>query len=320
MISINEKKYSFVILLIVLISILALLWFYKFREDDSDHIVSGNGRLEATEIDIATKFQGRVAEILFDEGDLVKAGEVVARIDTQSLEAQLREALAMVNKAEKERAYAEALLSQKESECDLKRKKLARYEKLFKDGIVSEDKLDEAKTEVKISAAACDAAKARIDNADASVKSAVSVTERLKSDIEDCILKAPRDSRVQYRLAEPGEVLPQGGKVLTTIDLDDIYMTIFLPEVEAGKVRIGAEARIVLDAFAEDAFGAKVTYIASKAQFTPKEVETKTERQKLSFRVKVNLTETDSLPAKPGMPGNAYILTDKSAGWPEHLQ
>ncbi len=320
MVSKKQKTYFLILSLIILLAALTLIWWSYIRVPPLMGIVSGNGRLEATEIEIATKFQGRVAEILFDEGDMVKAGEIVARIDTESLEAQLREAQAMVNKAEKERAYAAALLSQRESECDLKRKKLVRYERLYKDGIVSLDKLDEARTEVEIAAASCDAAKARIANAEASVKSAVSVTERLKSDIEDCILKAPRDSRVQYRLAEPGEVLPSGGKILTTIDLDDIYMTIFLPETEAGKVRIGSDARITLDAFPERAFAAKVSFVASKAQFTPKEVETRTERQKLSFRVKVNLINRDDLPAKPGMPGNAYVITGNSTDWPEHLK
>jgi HlyD family secretion protein len=319
-ISKKQKTYFLVILLFIVLTILALTWFYYIRIPPLTGIVSGNGRLEATQIDIATKFQGRVAEILFDEGDMVKAGEIVARIDTESLEARLREAQAMVNKAEKERAYAAALLSQRESECDLKKKKLQRYERLYKDGIISLDKLDEARTEVEISIAACDAAKALIANAEASIKSAKAVTERLKSDIEDCILKAPRDSRVQYRLAEPGEVLPSGGKILTTIDLDDIYMTIFLPEVEAGKVRIGTDARITLDAFPNRAFAANVSFIASKAQFTPKEVETRTERQKLSFRVKINLVNGDDLPAKPGMPGNAYVRIDNSTNWPEHLK
>lgn len=316
----NTKTHLLIIFLLILAASVAFAWFNYFRIPPLMGIVSANGRLEATQIDIATKFQGRIAEILFDEGDMVKAGEIVARIDTESLEAQLREAQAMVNKAEKERAYAEALLAQRESECDLKKKKLARYEKLYKDGIVSLDKLDEATTEVEIATASCDAAKAQIENAEASVKSAISVTERLKSDIEDCILKAPRDSRVQYRLAEPGEVLPSGGKILTTIDLNDIYMTIFLPETEAGKVRIGSDARIKLDAFPHRAFAAKVSFIASKAQFTPKEVETRTERQKLSFRVKINLVDAGDLSAKPGMPGNAYVRIDKLANWPEHLK
>ncbi len=97
-------------------------------------------------------------------------------------------------------------------------------------------------------------------------------------------------------------------------------MTIFLPEVDAGKVKIGSDARITLDAFPDRAFDAKVSFIASKAQFTPKEVETRTERQKLSFRTKINLVDSRKLPAKPGMPGVAYIRLDETVSWPEQLK
>lgn len=318
--TLQGKKAQFAVVLLLILIAGAAYWFYNMNSSDEQAIASANGRLEATQIDIATKFQGRVAEILFDEGDVVKAGEIVARIDTQSLEAQLREAEAMVNKAQKERAYAQAVLVEKESECDLKKKNLARSERLYRDGIIAQEKLDEARAEVEIAMASCDAARAQIANAEASIKSAVSVTERIKSDIADCILKAPRDGRVQYRLAEPGEVLPQGGKVLTTIDLNDVYMTVFLPETAAGRVNIGSDARIVLDAFPDQSYMARVSFVASEAQFTPKEVETRTERQKLSFRVKVNLINNSNLPAKPGMPGEAYIRVDDSADWPQELK
>jgi len=318
--TLQGKKARFVIVLILVLIAGAAYWFYNMNGSDEQAITSANGRLEATQIDIATKFQGRVAEILFDEGDVVTVGEVVARMDTQSLEAQQREAESMVNKAEKDRSYAQALLVQRESECDLKKKNLARSERLFRDGIIAQEKLDEARAEVEIAMASCDAARAQIAKAEASIKSAVSVNERIKSDIADCILKAPRDGRVQYRLAEPGEVIPQGGKVLTTIDLNDVYMTVFLPETAAGRVKIGSDARIVLDAFPDEVYKAKVSFVASEAQFTPKEVETRTERQKLSFRVKVNLINNSSVPAKPGMPGEAYIRLDDSADWPQELK
>jgi len=94
---------------------------------------------------------------------------------------------------------------------------------------------------------------------------------------------------VLYKLAEPGEVLPSGANVVTIIDLTDVYMTVFLPELEAGKVAIGADARVVLDAAPQMAACGAVSYMAAKAQFTPKSVETTVERQKLTFRLKVQL-------------------------------
>jgi hypothetical protein len=152
------------------------------------------------------------------------------------------------------------------------------------------------------------------------IEATVAETERLRADIEDSILKTPRSGRVLYRLAEPGEVLPAGGKILTTVDLDDMYMTVFLSEQEAGKVRIGADARIVLDALPHRAFPARVAFVAPKAQFTPKEVETKTEREKLVFRIKARVLDGNDPILKPGMPGVAYIRVDESAVWPERLE
>jgi len=148
----------------------------------------------------------------------------------------------------------------------------------------------------------------------------LAASEKIRADINDCVLKSPRDGRVQYRLAEPGEVLPAGGKILTIIDLSDIYMTVFLPESQAGKISIGAEARIVLDAFPNRYFNGLVSYVSPEAQFTPKQVETTTERQKLVFRTKVQLTDDDLSVLKPGMPGVAYILLTASVDWPDTLK
>jgi len=128
---------------------------------------------------------------------------------------------------------------------------------------------------------------------------------------------------VQYRLAEPGEVLASGGKVLTIIDLADVYMTVFLSEKDAGRLALGAEARIIFDADPEYSIPASVFFISSRAQFTPKEVETLDERQKLVFRVKVGidqdiLNEYKSF-VKIGVPGVAYIRLDADVPWPEFL-
>ena len=146
----------------------------------------------------------------------------------------------------------------------------------------------------------------------------------MRSDIEDSTLKAARAGRVQYRLAEPGEVLPAGGKVVTTLDVSDVYMTVFLPETLVGRVAIGAEARIVLDAAPQYVIPAQVSYVAAEAQFTPKTVETASERQKLAFRVKVQidpeLLRKYRAQVKTGLPGVAYVRFDSHADWPPALQ
>ena len=137
-------------------------------------------------------------------------------------------------------------------------------------------------------------------------------------------LRAPRDGRIQYRIANIGEVLPVGGRVFTMLDLSHVYMDIYLPTAEAGKSRIGDEARIVLDARPDLAIPATVTFIADEAQFTPKAVETKSEREKLMFRVRVRIDpdrlRTHADKVKSGVPGLAYVKRDPQVPWPKALQ
>jgi HlyD family secretion protein len=160
--------------------------------------------------------------------------------------------------------------------------------------------------------------------AESSVAAAQATIERIQSDIDDCTLKAPRDGRVQYRVSQPGEVLPAGGKVLNMVDLGDVYMTFFLPTDWAGRVQLGAEARIVLDAAPQFVIPAKVTFVADVAQFTPKTVETAEERQKLMFRIKTHidkeLLKKYVRDVKTGLPGMAYVQLDPQTEWPAHLE
>jgi HlyD family secretion protein len=177
---------------------------------------------------------------------------------------------------------------------------------------------------MKTAEAATTQAEAQLAEAQAGITAAIAETERIQADLKDSILKAPRKGRVQFRLAEPGEVLPPGGRVLTIIDPTDVYMYLFLPEAIAGKVALGAEARITLDAFPGVVVPASVTFVADKAQFTPKDVETRTEREKLMFRVKVqidaDLVKGHEAMVKPGLPGEAYVKLDGAAQWPSNLQ
>ncbi len=322
----TKSKLSFTVIgALVIITAIAgsYVWWEYYRVPPLVGIASGNGRLEATEVDIATKFYGRVSEILVDEGDDVQAGQVVARMDTESLEAQLREAKASEISAEKQRSTALAVVAQRESECQLTKRDLLRSKRLYENGNISLQKLDQDRAKYEVAKAMCDAARADVANAEAAIDAAKAQTERLEVDIRDSVLKTPFGGRVQYRLAEPGEVISAGGKVLTIIDLSDVYMSVFLPMEDAGILAIGAESRIVLDAAPELAIPARVSFVASKAQFTPKEVETAKERQKLVFRVKVSIApetvEKYEVWIKPGLPGMAFVKVDPKARWPENL-
>ena len=178
-----------------------------------------------------------------------------------------------------------------------------------------------SKAQVGAAQAAIVAAQAQVTAYESSVRAAAATKARIKVDLADCELKAPRDGRVQFRIVQPGEVIGAGGKVLNMIDLSDVYMTFFLPETVAGRVAVGSDVRVVLDAAPKYAIPAKVSFVASTAQFTPKTVETASERQKLMFRVKARADRELMLKhieqVKTGLPGVAWVRLDEQAEWPK---
>lgn len=327
-------------------------WQTLRPEPLAEGFASGNGRIEAVEIDVAAKIAGRVTEILADEGDFVRAGQILARMDTAVLEAQRREAEAQlqrtiigietagsqVTQREAEKAAALAVVAQREAEREAAGRRLARTEELARRGTAPFQTLDDdrasfAAAQATVSAAeaqlaAADAAigfaKSQVVGAQAEVEAVKATIERIQADIDDSALKSPRDGRVQYRVAQPGEVLAAGGTVLNLVDLGDVYMTFFLPTSQAGRVAIGTEVHLVLDAIPQYVIPAKATFVADVAQFTPKTVETKEEREKLMFRIKARI-DPDLLrehieQVKTGLPGMAYVRLDPAADWPAELQ
>ena len=327
-------------------------WQKLHPSDLPEGFASGNGRIEAVEIDIATKTAGRIREILVDEGDFVTADQVIARMDTDQLQAQRREAEAqlqgalinvetaksVVTQREAERESATAVVAQRDAEYDAAKRRLVRTEQLADKGNAPEQTRDDdrakaesakaavgaAKAQLAATEAAIGAARSQVVAAQASVVAARATIERIDADLNDSVLKAPRDGRVQYRVAQPGEVLSAGGRVLNVVDLADVYMTFFLPTEQAGRVALGAEARIILDAAPRYVIPAKISLVADVAQFTPKTVETAVERQKLMFRLKARITpellRKYIQQVKTGLPGVAYVRLDPQAQWPARLQ
>jgi len=286
-------------------------------------IAKANGRIEAERVDVATKLAGRLEEVLVKEGDSVKIGQTLAVMDTAELEAQINDAKAAARQAERQLDQAIALLAQRNSELTLAKQELDRSEKLAQKGYTPREVVEQ-RTSTKITAeAAVNSAQAQIDLAKAAIESATARVARIQTYLDDSILTAPRSGRVQYRLALPGEVLPAGGKVLTLLDVTDVYMTVFLPTSEAGRLPIGAEARIIFDAVPQYVVPASVSFVATEAQFTPKYVETQSEREKLMFRVKVQLPpdilEKYTAWVKTGVPGVAYIRLSPNVEWPDNL-
>jgi HlyD family secretion protein len=255
---------------------------------------------------------------------MAKAGEVLARMDTRDLEASLRKAQAQVEGAQAALAQAQAQVEERKSEFGLAQVEFGRYRVLLQKGNTTRQQFDQHQQQLAAASAAVTAAVAHVREAEDALDAASHDVEVIQVNIADNTLVAPRDGRIQYRISNVGEVLAAGGKVFTMLDIADVYMNIYLPTEAAGKVKIGSDARILLDAYPDIPVPAKVSFIASQAQFTPKTVETKSERDKLMFRVKLKvdpaLLRAHAQEVRTGLPGVGYVLLDPQATWPIPLQ
>jgi len=287
-------------------------------------IVKTNGRIEATQVDVSAKYAGRLADITVEEGSEVKAGQVIGRISSPEYEAQLRAAQSNVEKTKQALAEAVALIDQRKAVLAAAKSDFERGQELVGKQIITQQTFDQRRRNYESADAGVVAANAQREQADAAIKSAQAEAERIEAVLHDLVLVSPRTGRVQYQLARNGEVVPAGGKVVTILDLADVYMTIFLPAASAGKLEIGDEARIILDPIPQYVIPASVSFVAADAQFTPKSVETQEEREKLMFRVKLKLDaevlKRFSRRVKTGVRGLGVVRTNAATAWPGDLQ
>jgi HlyD family secretion protein len=284
----------------------------------------GNGRIEADEVDIDTKYAGRVLELMADIGDLVNPGQVVARMDTRDIQQSLSKSEAQGRQAQRAIEEARANLVQQKTQQTLAQQEMDRANSLLKNGWTTQEVADQRQQQLDGANAGLAAAQARLLESQHALEAAEHDAGFYKVEIADNTLVAPKFGRIQYRLANIGEVLPAGGKVFTMLDFSYVYMDVYLPTAEAGKVKVGTDARIVLDAYPDHPIPAKVSFVASQSQFTPKTVETQSERDKLMFRIRVRIDQdrllkhTDAI--RSGLPGVAYIRWNPAVAWPNKLE
>ncbi|WP_375690280.1 HlyD family secretion protein [Pseudooceanicola sp. LIPI14-2-Ac024] len=347
----SNRRWIVIGVVVVAAIALLILWNRLSNPGLPDGIASGNGRIEATEIDIAALSGGRIQEILAVEGAFVTAGDPLVQMDTTLLASQKKQAEAalaraqvgistadsLVAQAEAQKASAEAAVEQAQAGADAAASQVARSESLAASNTISQQVLDadiatnrEAQagvTAAQASLAAAEAgvgsAKAQVIDATAAVESARAQVDYIATQIADSTLTSPRDGRVQFLVARDGEVVGAGSRILSLVDLADVYMTFFLPTAEAGRLAVGSEARLVLDAAPAFVLPAEISFVADVAQFTPKTVEAPDEREKLMFRVRARvsaeLLEKYIQYVKTGLPGDAYVKIDPEAEWPSFL-
>jgi HlyD family secretion protein len=309
-------------------------------------IAAGDGRIEGVEISIATKIPGQIAEILADEGDFVTAGQVLAYMDTENLQARYREADAQSRRAvlgvgtaqrlvalrEAERTVVVAEVEEREALLDAATQSLARTEPFAK--AIAQQTLDKeraavhaattavaaAKAQVAATELAISTAKSQVVDAEVAVEAARATIQRIKADIDGSTLRSPRGGRVESRAAQPSEVLPAGGRVLNLVDPSDVHMTFYLTAEQAEHVALGAEARIILDAAPSYVIPAKISFVSDVAQLTPKTVKTGAEHQKPMFLIKARiapeLLRKYFRQVQTGLSGTAYVRLYPEAEWP----
>jgi HlyD family secretion protein len=286
-------------------------------------LAAANGRIEVERVDIAAKLPGRVAEIRVKEGDFVEKDAIVARLDTAELLAQLAAAKASVQRAIAGASRADADIAIREAEHHLSEVEMRRAIELEKRAAGTAAEAERRKAQYAVVEAQILGARAALEDAKAAKQAAEAQVAQIEALLADATLRTPVSGRVEYKLVQMSEVVGAGGRLVTILDLTDVYMTIFLPTSEAGRVALGSEARIVLDAIPNYVVPAVVSFVAAEAQFTPKAVETANEREKLMYRVKLaidpKLLETYRDYVKAGLTGNAYVKVSQSAAWPERL-
>lgn len=325
-----SRKISITIVLITLLAFLGFgAWTVLFKPSGlpPEGFARGNGRIEADLIDISPRLAGRVAEIRVREGDRVQPGDVLAVMDTAELESQLMRAEAAVAGAEAAVGVAAAQVAEAEAKLALSRSEQTRAETMRERDLLSQQDLDIRRTETQVAEAALTAARANLQARERAVDAEAAVHAEIAARIADSTLYAQNAARVLYRLAQPGEILGSGGKLLTLVSLEDVYMEFFLPATEAPRIRIGDEARIVPDIMPDTAVPAVVSFVSPQAQFTPRQVETESERESLMFRIRVSIPpelvarRMDQI--KTGVRGIAWVRLAGDDGslpdWPQGL-
>jgi HlyD family secretion protein len=357
------------VLIVVLVLIVVAAGFFAVQRFVVSHglpegLIQANGRIEGDHITIASKFSGRVQELLAREGDTVHAGQVLVRLDDaqtrtrveqarrgfEALESQVQAAhatLAVLNlevplaieTADAGILSARAVLDKARAVEDEARRDVERMRPLIAEQAVSRQQLDQAEAKWSVAKNEIAAARSKLTQAVKELaqadlgwkrvrpkESEVVTLERQRDQAEaalaeaesilaDLTIVAPTSGTITTRMVNTGEVVMAGAPLLELVDLDRLYLKVYIPEIEIGKVRLDLPARIYTDAFPDQPFDATVGYIASKAEFTPKEVQTRDERVKLIYAVKLYLAANPDHRLTPGLPADAIIRWRENMAW-----
>lgn len=294
------------LLLTIALGLLAIagVIVYEFWAGDDvlpEGLIQANGRIEGDRLLVASKFPGRVTNLLAREGDRVKAGQVLVQLDDTQAHAQAQQARAAVVALQAEAASAGRHAAQTQRDS-------VRFRELRAEGTASVHEAEQAELAARVAQDRLTSAQAQLSRARAALTEAESV-------LTDLTVRAPADGTVTTRMADTGEVVAAGSVLLMLVDLDRLYLKVYVPEALIGKLRLGLPARLYIDAFPDQPFEAELRYIAAQAEFTPKEVQTPDERVKLVYAAKLYLTSNPEHRLTPGQPADAVIRWKEDVPW-----
>jgi len=315
----------------IFLIIISVFVFSGCKEEVDTNAISGSGNIEAINIVISSKTPGQIKEIYVKEGDMVKAGDVLFLIDHDLLDIQLRQALAAVEQADAqlkllqqgarsediriaEDNVSAAEINLKQAETDLQRMK-----NLVNENAATVKNLEDAELvydlrENQLNSAEENLMKVRtiirreeVESAAANLKRSQANADLIRKNIEDCKVSSPLEGIITKKLAEPGEFVNTGSSILNIADLKVVDLFIYVTEAKLGKIKLGQEADITNDTYPDKKYSGEVIYISPEAEFTPKNIQTKEERTKLVFGIKIRIPNA-SYELKSGMPADANII------------
>lgn len=299
-------------------------------QKENPNIITATGTIEATDVNIAAKVPAQIVTLYIDDGTPVDSGSLIAVQDHSSLEIQLREAQAAVNQARAQLTLtqkgarpediesAEQAVTQAETNRKLAADELERTQNLVKGGAATKELLDQEETKFRVAQSQLDQAEENLSKsrhlarpeditaATAHVDQLVAARDAIQKQIDDSYITSPLKGMVTHKVAEQGELVAQGATVATVTDLSSVYLMIYVTEEQLPRIKLGQKADVTVDGLPNKTFVGTVTYISPEAEFTPKNIQTKDDRVKLVFGVKVEIPNTTG-ELKKGLPADATI-------------
>lgn len=298
---------------------------------DNNTFIEGTGTIESTNVIVSSKNAGEIKSILFNEGEQVNAGDTILIIDHEALEYQLEQALAgeqiaqaqlglMLKGARSEDInQAEEMMKQSEINFNTAKNDFDRFKQLWDSKSISQKQFEDMTARYEVAMAQYNSAKENyqkvkkifrpeeIEQAKGNLKKAKASVDLLKKNIRDSYVTSPIKGFIVKKFIEVGETVTPMSSLFKVSDLEVVELVIYVSEVELGKIKLGQKAEVTIDTYPDRKYEGKVTYLSPEAEFTPKNVQTKDERTKLVFAVKIQVDNKD-FDLKAGMPADAKVF------------